>query len=229
MDPGFEGKLLIPLHNLTSSAYSVDTNEALIWIEFTKTTYGIKPGEGIACADRSLHFRSFPDSKKNLTPDQYLRKANAGNPIASSIPASIETSERLAKAAERTTTRISRLVTGIGVVALVTLIVTLAGLYFQVASLIQSSIALTTSVDQSLAEISANAKIMADKLEAARTQADQQTLRIDQISSEMGTKAITGNLSASQTQFDQLRQRLDQINRDLEALKARSSGAQRKP
>jgi deoxycytidine triphosphate deaminase len=29
VDPGFEGKLLIPLHNLTSSEYNIDTTEAL--------------------------------------------------------------------------------------------------------------------------------------------------------------------------------------------------------
>ena len=37
VDPGFEGRLLIPLHNLTASAYAMDLSEALIWIEFTKT------------------------------------------------------------------------------------------------------------------------------------------------------------------------------------------------
>ena len=62
VDPGFEGKLLIPLHNLTSSKYDLDTKEALIWIEFTKTTYGGVPTE--PDADTQRNFVRFPSSKK---------------------------------------------------------------------------------------------------------------------------------------------------------------------
>lgn len=38
MDPGYWGKLCIPLHNLTDEDYSIPLNDGLIWIEFTKTT-----------------------------------------------------------------------------------------------------------------------------------------------------------------------------------------------
>ena len=35
IDPGFVGKISIPLHNLTSNEYIFSFNESLIWIEFT--------------------------------------------------------------------------------------------------------------------------------------------------------------------------------------------------
>ena len=38
VDPGFWGKLCIPIHNLTDEDYKVPLEEGLIWIEFTKTT-----------------------------------------------------------------------------------------------------------------------------------------------------------------------------------------------
>lgn len=38
IDPGFWGKLCIPLHNLTNLPYEIPANEGLIWVEFTKTT-----------------------------------------------------------------------------------------------------------------------------------------------------------------------------------------------
>ncbi|WP_146193080.1 hypothetical protein [Maritimibacter sp. 55A14] len=38
VDPGYWGKLCIPIHNLTDEDYEVPTDEGLIWIEFTKTT-----------------------------------------------------------------------------------------------------------------------------------------------------------------------------------------------
>ena len=36
VDPGFEGKLLIPLHSLTADDYEIEAGEGLIWVEFTK-------------------------------------------------------------------------------------------------------------------------------------------------------------------------------------------------
>ena len=83
IDPGFEGDLLIPLHNLTFSDYEIDTNEALIWIEFTKTTFDFEPEEGEAADPRP--FVEFPRDKMNKSPEYYLHKASGGNPIRSSI------------------------------------------------------------------------------------------------------------------------------------------------
>jgi hypothetical protein len=37
-------------------------------------------------ASQDRHFVKFPESKKDKAPDYYLRRANAGNPIRSSIP-----------------------------------------------------------------------------------------------------------------------------------------------
>lgn len=38
VDPGYWGKLCIPLHNLTDEDYSIAREDGLIWVEFTKTT-----------------------------------------------------------------------------------------------------------------------------------------------------------------------------------------------
>jgi deoxycytidine triphosphate deaminase len=38
VDPGFWGKLCIPLHNLTNEPYHISKDDGLIWIEFTKTS-----------------------------------------------------------------------------------------------------------------------------------------------------------------------------------------------
>lgn len=38
VDPGFWGKLCIPLHNLTDKPYHIAKDDGLIWIEFTKTS-----------------------------------------------------------------------------------------------------------------------------------------------------------------------------------------------
>lgn len=97
VDPGFYGKLLIPLHNLTATDYDLDTTQPLIWIEFTKTTFGTKPAESEASAAR--HFIGFPPTELNLSADTYLRKANAGNPIRSTIPAAMANAQASAREA----------------------------------------------------------------------------------------------------------------------------------
>lgn len=38
VDPGFWGKLCIPLHNLTDKDYLIPKDKGLIWVEFTKTS-----------------------------------------------------------------------------------------------------------------------------------------------------------------------------------------------
>src|SRR5687768_13060934 len=48
IDPGFSGKLLVPLYNLTATDYDLNTNEPLVGLEFTKTTFGFKPTENEA-------------------------------------------------------------------------------------------------------------------------------------------------------------------------------------
>lgn len=81
VDPGFWGKLCIPLHNLTDENYSIPLTDGLIWVEFTKTTSDHSLGR------RALGDREFWDieeliwkAAKQFDPE--------GNPIAirSSIP-----------------------------------------------------------------------------------------------------------------------------------------------
>jgi len=36
VDPGYQGKIYIPLHNLTNNDYKIKINKPLIWMEFTK-------------------------------------------------------------------------------------------------------------------------------------------------------------------------------------------------
>jgi deoxycytidine triphosphate deaminase len=192
VDPGFEGKLLIPLHNLTSSEYDLDTSEALIWIEFTKTTYGRIPTE--ADADTQRNFVPFPPSKKNLSPDYYLRKANAGRPIQSSIPIAIAEGRRDAASASRSAQQARGVVLGVGLAALAALIVALTALYFQIGGMIQSSLGLTSSVEQTLAPLTADERATAEKVGSMQKQIDQLRQQVQRV--EDGLAAITRSPTA---------------------------------
>jgi deoxycytidine triphosphate deaminase len=97
VDPGFRGRLLIPLHNLTSQALTIKPGEKIVWIEFTKTAFGQSSArEGY---QKELpDFRVFPKNKRWLEPEFYFQKANSGNPIMSSISGFIsKTNKQLAR------------------------------------------------------------------------------------------------------------------------------------
>lgn len=42
VDPGYWGKLCVPLHNLTDEDHFISLDEGLIWLEFTKISLGEK-------------------------------------------------------------------------------------------------------------------------------------------------------------------------------------------
>jgi deoxycytidine triphosphate deaminase len=82
VDPGFEGRLLIPLHNLTTQEIVVDARDMLMWVEVTK----LSPDQTKLCTPaHSFPLKPFPENKKNLTALDYFRQANHGLPILSSV------------------------------------------------------------------------------------------------------------------------------------------------
>jgi deoxycytidine triphosphate deaminase len=101
VDPGFEGRLSVPLHNLTSNEYRLIGGEVLVWMEFTKLS---SPADGWRLAnpseqpDRRGVYSEFPSQKKELGLEDYLRKAHPG-PIVSSIPAAFGRAQHAAEAA----------------------------------------------------------------------------------------------------------------------------------
>ncbi|MDD2851034.1 MAG: hypothetical protein PHY09_03930 [Desulfuromonadaceae bacterium] len=92
VDPGFEGQLLIPLHNLTNNDYLIKGGEGLIWVEFTKVSNNPRWRSNNESYEFSNKYIPFPVSKKNKKPEEFLGKALAGqsfNYIHSSIPSAI--------------------------------------------------------------------------------------------------------------------------------------------
>jgi deoxycytidine triphosphate deaminase len=88
VDPGFEGRLLIPLHNLTSSDVHISPGTGFIWIEVTKLSpYPVE-------ATKPYEYRQFPENKKNRTPLQYFEKANNLQPITSTLRSTTEKLEQ---------------------------------------------------------------------------------------------------------------------------------------
>lgn len=199
VDPGFYGKLLIPLHNLTSSDYEIDTNDALIWIEFTKTTFGVAPTETLASQHRNLLFKGFPKNKRYIKPEQYLRRANGGNPIRSSIPVSVAQSEASARKAEKSAARARN-------ISVIAAVVAGGGILFGLIQIGQQFGSMVQNAQSLIATVSTDAKSMSEKLT---------TLSAD-------NKALMEKTADLKARNDDLSARLDELTKSLQAKKSSS-------
>lgn len=95
VDPGFWGRLCIPLHNLTNEPYYIAKDDGLIWMEFTKTSSNPRFGRPPSNTD-------FPNIKKFI--DKATKSARDDvDPIAirSSIPDMVEEANNKAEDAAR--------------------------------------------------------------------------------------------------------------------------------
>ena len=125
VDPGFEGHLLIPLHNLTVNKYTFHEDEPFVWVEFTKTSPHKSWNHSISAEYWSYSLQDkyipFQRRKKNLSEWDYLDDAFKG-PIRSSIPDAIESAKRSAE-------RAARFSYGVGLATLVGVVATLISLF----------------------------------------------------------------------------------------------------
>jgi deoxycytidine triphosphate deaminase len=154
VDPGFKGDLLIPLHNLTSEPYEIDGTEGIIWIEFTKTSHNLQKSSA-----RSSFF-PIQQRKTNVGFEYYFERANNNNPIQSSIPQAVKEAREKSREAERSARaarRTNRWFAGIGVVALVGLVIALLSYFEQSHSSIMSTYSQASTASERASEAMANA------------------------------------------------------------------------
>ncbi|MGN6557143.1 MAG: dCTP deaminase domain-containing protein [Solirubrobacterales bacterium] len=85
VDPGFVGRIHLPLHNYTANDYDIVANEAMVWMEFTKLSPNPAWTKPVSeSPERSASFAGFPPRKleRELISD-YLKDHE---PVVSSIP-----------------------------------------------------------------------------------------------------------------------------------------------
>jgi len=129
VDPGFEGRLLIPLHNLTNQELVLHADDMLMWVEVTK----LSPDQStlINPAHR-FPLVPFPKNKKNRTAAEYFRQANQGKPILSSVQSALDESKVLS-------TTLKRWLTVGGVFGSLALAVSVAALILSSYQIVQSA------------------------------------------------------------------------------------------
>lgn len=123
VDPGFWGKLCIPLHNLTSEDYEISKDDGLIWLEFTRTTFNLNNTEkGIGAKPSNS---GYWDILKFITKAAKGTGGATSVPIQSSIGGALKTASDAAVSAERQT-RIYSIASVVGALVLIAAAVSFA-------------------------------------------------------------------------------------------------------
>jgi len=155
VDPGFVGRLWIPLHNLTSNEYVLRGGEGLVWMEFTK----LSPRVVESLRDvRQTHFTSFPKQKiERMDIIDYLDHAAENRSIRSSIPVLLEKTAAAAKdsatsadEAERAVRRVGLFVTIGGAIGLLAILISVFMLITAVRDRAEEALRKSDLIEQKL-------------------------------------------------------------------------------
>ena len=114
VDPGYWGKLCIPLHNLTSEDYSIPITAGLIWIEFTKLISNVDWPSAPLAHDEYWDVKKFLINAAQPY-DEKLRRVG----IRNSIPTAVAVAEKSALDAKKIAKRTRKQVLGVGFVAII--------------------------------------------------------------------------------------------------------------
>ncbi len=101
VDPGFRGRLSLPLHNLTARPCAIKADEVVIWMEFTKLSrHPAWHRDEREFSERSGVYVPFPQAKlRRGKLGRFLEKEFRDEPIVSSIPDEMAAAKREAKKA----------------------------------------------------------------------------------------------------------------------------------
>jgi deoxycytidine triphosphate deaminase len=182
IDPGYQGRLSIPLHNLTTNAYTFRGGESLISVEFTKiaTHERIKQGKPRIVKNRSRLHIPFPEPR-NATPDgternvaNYLLKADSQRSIQSSLPPTI-------KHLEESAGRASLEARQIGVIAAIGVILGIGSLFASVLAAWQLTQGAQQDVRDRLKNLEGKQAAQSDSLRLEQNKSQLLELRLDSV------------------------------------------------
>jgi deoxycytidine triphosphate deaminase len=198
VDPGFWGKLCIPLHNLTSEPYEIPRGEGLIWLEFTRTTSRIStPEEALGVAPSTSGYWDILD---------FIKKAAKGVggasnvSIQSSIGGALLSAHDAAKNAERYTLWLS----GLGIVSIIALIVAIIALGLNTISTINGQVSLSR---QLLDEARKDFRILTERVDVQANDVNRQGVKLESFAPQLGA-------------LNSVQERLDKLEEAIKALSA---------
>ncbi|HEY9091898.1 hypothetical protein [Parasphingorhabdus sp.] len=208
IDPGFWGKLCIPLHNLTDEDYFIPKDNGLIWLEFTKTTSspaGIEHPVG-----RPPLGGGFMDDIEDFLHKASRQFGVKGVPIRSALPTMFNKSEKAAAKAERSATsmrNIGFVAGGAAIIGLIGLIIGIVGLWYSYYS-----------------DMSKQFEIVRPKIESLETEIKDHVTSIEKFGQEDSEVSslipdLANRLEQQSKQNERLQNTVDRLEKEIKLLK----------
>jgi deoxycytidine triphosphate deaminase len=191
VDPGYDGQLFLPLHNLTSNDYQLEVDDGLVWMEFSKISPNekwdatVKRDEADArprtqddqAEIRIGSFAPFPKDKIAIgTMRKYLARAHPG-PIQSSIPMEVETARQAAESASNNANNMANRARTWSLLAAVTAAFTVAAILLAVFQTVHSAETFvnesrgeTQKVREAVASADERLAVLQDRIAALETE-----------------------------------------------------------
>lgn len=180
VDPGFSGRLMVPLHNLTSNTYMLQVGDDFIWAEFTKTSLVDEWTKACpARPKRTGALVDFPDRKVDRSLADYVYSAQKGHPVLqrglshaglqNAIPDAIERARDKAAEAKRSAGKAKRKVTvltGFGILGILGAFGTLVGQLMTTRSSLQTTLGLVGTTNTRLEDQARRAQDLEWRLRA---------------------------------------------------------------
>ncbi len=132
IDPGFGGRILIPLHNLTDNDYKLKGGDGIIWVEFTKVSKHDYWQSNDNNTKRPSDLIAFPPEKIIDDPHNYLSKAgvmSAGG-VQSAFRGALERAQSAATNAQKYLELIESRIMTLGILGLIAAFVGVGSLIF---------------------------------------------------------------------------------------------------
>lgn len=216
VDPGFKGKLYIPLHNLTNNSYFFKGGEELIYMEFTKISpnkrWFMKTEKGVDGV-----YVPFPEKKLDRPIAKYIQDALLGYTssnevvVKNSIPSMISSFEAKVEESNSTSKKAIKSVRKIytfGFIGLLVLVIAFVQLFVSVDDLIQS---LYAQLDEY--------KIVQSKITVDIDSIEKETITIDDIFSETRYTDLSGKIKILENENEELHNTLNDIKDILDDMK----------
>ena len=188
VDPGYWGRLCIPLHNLTDEDYSIPLEEGLIWVEFTKTTVNQYGGGSLGrppLDEKEGHWEIREFVERAARP---IGDAGESVPIRSSI-SKVRT---LAERAESNAKRAKRRASGIGIGSAVVATIGLVALAVGLATFVQDAY---DAVAQRTGDL------------------ERRVSRIEGVSTDTGLQILPSSMKDLLEENEELRERIEILER----------------
>ncbi len=141
VDPGFQGRIMIPIHNLTANEYILRSGDGLIWVEFTK----------LSPFKEDKPFSEFK-SLLNHTADDYFESANKLRSIQSAIPNAMDKAKEDAKQAKEEAEAAHSAVKLISFATVIAAVIAIGGIIYSGYTLLANVITPTISLVDSQKE-----------------------------------------------------------------------------